>query len=350
LCSACLKQARANGTPGAQVSADRERQRMREELNTVQRKYNVVLKDVARLEKELAVVKQLGDSIETFDIAPKHGSGTNEGTIIAPAHDWHVEERVDPRKVSGLNEFNLDIAKTRSVSFFQGVLRLTRLLQQDIKVDNLVLPLLGDFVSALDVHEEIAESCALPPMEAILFAQGLLISGYEFLLDNSKLTITSPCHVGNHGRTTATSRLSSENGHSLEYLMYHAINAYFRNEPRIKFNIAEGYHSYQNIYGKEFRYHHGHMIKYAGGIGGVFIPAFKAIAQWNKGRKADYDIFAHFHQRKNGGNFMLGGSLIGFNTYALGIKADYEPPSQNMMLVDKKRGLTCEWPIYLTNR
>jgi hypothetical protein len=261
-----------------------------------------------------------------------------------------VEERVDPRKVSGLNEFNLDIAKARSVSYFQCVLRLTRLIQQDIKVDHLVLPLLGDFVSALDVHEEIAEQCALPPMEAILFAQGLLISGYEFLLNNSKLAITSPCHVGNHGRTTLTSRLSSENGHSLEYLMYHAINAYFRNEPRIKFNIAEGYHSYQNIYGKEIRYHHGHMIKYAGGIGGVFIPAFKAISQWNKGRVAHYDIFAHFHQRKNGGNFMSGSSLIGFNTYALGIKADYEPPSQNLMLMDKKRGLTCEWPIYLTNR
>jgi hypothetical protein len=40
--------------------------------------------------------------------------------------------------------------------------------------------------------------------------------------------------------------------------------------------------------------------------------------------------------------------MIGFNTYALSIKADYERPKQTLLLLDKKRGRTCTWPILFT--
>ena len=350
LCSPCLIKERHSQQPSAQVLADREKVKLRENLAQIQRKYGVAMKDVERLEGELGIVQSLSRAVETITIEPKSaGHSTNEGTVIVPAHDWHVEERVDLRVVSGLNEFNLDIAKARAAKFFQGALRLTRLVQQDIPVNNMVLPLLGDFISN-DIHEEFPEICMLPPMEAIRYAQSLLISGFEFLLANSKLTFTVPCHSGNHARTTKTTRFSTENGHSIEYLMYHALATYFRTEPRITFQIAEGPHSYLDVYGKRFRLHHGHMIKYQGGIGGIFIPTFKAIAQWNKAKAVDYDLFGHFHQRKNGGNFQSGASLIGYNAFALSIKADYEMPSQNFILVDKKRGVTCEWPIILETR
>jgi hypothetical protein len=72
-----------------------------------------------------------------------------------------------------------------------------------------------------------------------------------------------------------------------------------------------------DIFGKTVRFHHGHAINYQGGIGGIFIPAFKAISQWDKMRQADVDFFGHFHQHKDGSKFVSNGSLIGFNTYAL---------------------------------
>jgi hypothetical protein len=40
--------------------------------------------------------------------------------------------------------------------------------------------------------------------------------------------------------------------------------------------------------------------------------------------------------------------LIGFNSYALSIKADFEHPKQTLMLLDKQRGRTCTWPILFT--
>ena len=80
-------------------------------------------------------------------------------------------------------------------------------------------------------------------------------------------------------------------------------------------------------------------------MGGIFIPANKAIAQWNKVQWADLDVFGHFHQMKDGGNFVSNGSLIGFNAYALSIKADYEHPKQAFFLIDRKRGRTITAPI-----
>ena len=123
---------------------------------------------------------------------------------------------------------------------------------------------------------------------------------------------------------------------------------YYRDEPRIKWIIPEGIHSYLDIYDTTIRFHHGHAVKYGGGVGGIYIPVNKAIAQWNKGRRADLDVFGHFHQLRDGGNFLCNGSLVGYNAFALSIKADYEPPKQALFLIDKKRGRTCTWPILFT--
>ena len=56
-------------------------------------------------------------------------------------------------------------------------------------------------------------------------------------------------------------------------------------------------------------------------------------------------MFGHFHQRKDGSNFISNGSNIGYNPFALSIKADYEAPSQQLFMINKKYGRTCTWPV-----
>jgi hypothetical protein len=328
--------------PTEQVHADRSRQRTVEELSTLRKKYNEALKTIERQEKALGAVGVL-DQIESFTIQPKHGHKTSEATCVWAASDWHVEENVGI-EVGNLNRYNLAIAKSRASQFFANGLRLTNLLAQDVKIETIVLGLLGDFISN-DIHDEFPEINEAQPIHALIEAQNFLVSGIEFLLKKSGYSIVLPCHSGNHARTTRTTRFSSENGHSLEYLMYIHLAAYFRKEPRVKFIIPEGMHSYVQVYDKTIRFQHGHAMKYQGGVGGIYIPVLKAISQWNKGRHADLDVFGHFHQLRDGGNFICNGSLIGYNAFALSIKADYEPPKQALFLIDKKRGRTCTWPI-----
>lgn len=345
LCSKCFREQRRNAIPAVQVKADRDRQRAVEETATLRRKYDEALKTIERQEKSLVALDSLvAKGIDTFKIEPRQGSGTSESTVVLVASDWHMEERVNRAQVSGLNEHNVEIATKRAERFFQSGLRLTRLLQQDTKIDHLVMPLLGDFISN-DIHEEFPETNELLPMHALELAQNTIASGIEFLLDHSKLDFSFPCHSGNHARTTKTTRFGSENGHSLEYLMYRNLAKHFRNNERVQFVIPEGPHSYMEIYGMTVRFQHGHMVKFGGGIGGIDIPVKKAIAQWNKARHADIDVLGHFHQRKDGGNYISNGSNIGYNTFALSIKADYEEPAQQLFMINKKYGRTCTWPI-----
>ena len=327
-----------------QVAADRDRLRENSKLATVSAKYKEALKTIERQEGELRALNVLGQGVESFHIEPRFGSGTSEATPVLVASDWHVEENVGA-EVGGLNTYNPEIAEARAREFFQASLRLMRLLNQDVKISQAVLALLGDFITGAIHGAENAEKNDLLPNHAIVHAQNLIIGGIEFLLDHTDYAFVVPCHSGNHARTTHTTRFATENGHSLEYLMYLHLAAYFRSEPRVTFIIPEGMHSYVDVYDTTIRFQHGHSIKYGGGVGGIYIPTNKAIAQWNKGRHADLDVFGHFHQMRDGGNFICNGSLIGYNAFALSIKADYEMPKQALFLIDKRRGRTCTWPI-----
>lgn len=344
----CMYAARAAART-VTLAEDRQQRAQGDALTVLRKKYQEALQVIERYEREQEAARALAAGSRLITIQPKHRSGTSEATAIWLASDWHVEEIVGP-EVNSLNRYSPEIAKARATQFFQSGLRLTQLLAQDVQIEHIILALLGDFITN-DIHEaENAEKNALQPMQAIVLAQDLLVAGIEFVLQHSTCTITIPCHSGNHGRTTKRTRFASENGHSLEYLMYQHLAAYFRHEPRVQFLIADGMHSYVKVYDTTIRFHHGHAIKYQGGVGGLFIPAYKAIAQWNKARHADLDVFGHFHQTKDGGNFLCNGSLIGYNAFALSIKADYEPPKQTLFLIDKARGRTCTWPILVEKK
>lgn len=331
------------------IAVDREKLKTTRELATVKSKYADSLKIIEQLESEIATFKVLHDNIDPSVIEPKFGQGTSECSVVWVASDWHVEERVGPELGILNNRFDLEMADKRITQFWQAGLRLTQLLNKDVKIPTVVLALLGDFISG-DIHEEVSEVCQLPPMEAILFAQNRIISGIEFVLDHSKYNLVIVCHSGNHARTTHTTRFATENGHSLEYLMYHTIKMHFHGNKRVTVIVPEGPHSYLDIYGINTRFQHGHMIKYGGGVGGLTIPANKAIAQWDRAVPTQLNVFGHFHQQFDGGNFICNGSLIGYNSFAMSIKAAYDDPKQTLFMLDKKRGRTCLWPILLEKK
>ena len=327
-----------------QVREDQKQLQQKAKERDLGKLYREALETIARQQALLDNATQLQSvSGAPLVIEPKYGSGTSEATIITPASDWHIEEKVGD-EVGGLNEFTLEIAEKRVTQFFQHSLRLCRLLEQDITIPTWVLPLLGDFITN-DIHEEMPEKNGLLPIEAITLAQTWIKSGIDFLLNHTKQQLVIPCHSGNHARTTKTTRFGSEGGHSLEHFMYANLAMLYANEPRVQVQLPKGIHSYLQVYDQTIRFHHGHALKYCGGVGGIYIPVNKALAQWNKGRHADLDVFGHFHQLRDGGNFICNGSIIGYNAFAMSIKADYERPRQALFLMDKKRGRTCLWPI-----
>ena len=299
-------------------------------------KYKHLLSHIQNLERDLEASYSIGKGINPKMFEYKITDARSEATAVVLASDWHLEETVKSETVNGLNKFNIDIAKKRVEQFFQNTLKLVEKEQTSTKIETLVIALLGDIISG-NIHEELLENCSMSPIDAIILGENLVIAGIQYILDHSKLKLVIPCHVGNHTRITHKVHISTEAGNSLETFMYHHLQNYFKSNKRVQFVISGGYLSYLQVYDQTICFQHGHAIKYGGGVGGLTIPANKAIAQWEKLRHADLYCFGHFHQFMDGGNFIANGSLIGYNAFAIFIKGGFEKPKQAFFLIDKKR-------------
>ena len=328
-----------------QIETDQIIKKEKEERKVADKKYQAILDEVEKLKKEKRAILAIKEPIKPFKISPAPEL-KSEAVAFLIASDWHFEEIVKPQSVSELNEFNKEIAHYRATRFFQNGLRLYNLMRKDVEIKTIVLALLGDFISG-NIHEELLENCRLQPMDAILEVQRVIVSGINYLLQNSDANLIIPCHSGNHPRITKRVHHATEAGNSLEYFMYCNLADMYKDNSRVNIIPSRGYHSYLTVFDKTIRFHHGHAIKYGGGVGGITIPVNKAIAQWNKARHADLDVFGHYHQRKDLGDWVCNGSLIGYNAFALSIKADYEVPQQSFFLIDRDRGKTIVAPILL---
>jgi len=280
-------------------------------------------------------------------IAPKTHGGKMSSIAFAMYSDNHIEERVDPATINGLNEYNPRIARARNTRFFQTIVELVEIERHGTNIDELILHVGGDLISGY-IHEELQESNYMSPVKASKLAVELLHSGIQYLLDHGKFKrITVACNAGNHGRTTQKKRISTSIDNSFEWLLYSFLSMLFKGEKRLNFVIADGYFIYLNIFDFKARLHHGDSFKSGGGVGGITIPIKKKIAQWNKARSVDFDFFGHFHQFINHRDFTCNGSMVGYNAYAQEIAAEYERPTQGFMLINPKYGKSAIYPIIL---
>ncbi len=333
-------------TPEQEVAKDVTVSALSRRIKMSKSKEQVLHEQVADLSTQLEAMKVVGTE-NSYRIPAIKKSKNGQATAVAVASDWHIAESVHSENVNGLNEFTLKTAQERAEKFFQNVVKLVTLFQQSSEIDTLVLALLGDFING-QLREEAMENNSLRPMDEMLKARELLRAGIKFILDNTDVNLVIPCHSGNHARVTKKIHWSTESGNSLEYAMYHVLANDFDGDKRVKFIIPTSYHSYVTIGEYTIRFHHGHSIKYGGGIGGITISVNKAIAQWQKSIRANLDVFGHFHTMKDGGNFICNGSLIGYNEFAVTIKADFEKPKQTFFLIDHKRNeKTVTTPVFL---
>lgn len=314
-----------------------------------QREMQKLHAQIHALEQELETWEALSSQHSTpISITPTAGKTINEATAILVASDWHVEEVVEAELVNGRNFYNLDESRARAERFFERGLRLINICRRDVAIPHVVLGVLGDMISG-SIHADLAESNLLPPIDAAMRCADYLTGGLEYWMKAFRkygTTLHVLCHTGNHGRITPERRIHTEAGNSLERMLYTLVARHFKGVEGIDFSISRAYHTYMPVYGERLRWHHGHAIRYQGGVGGLFVPAFRACDRWNRSKHpATLDIFGHHHWRLDGGTFLSNGSLIGYSPFSVQGGYPYQEPEQIFTLIDKKRGRTTVWPI-----
>lgn len=343
---------------GAEVEAqrairERKRQSSVRELRTQVR---VLERENERLDTENVYLLGLeAHQPKPFRIRPRskreNASGKNHCLPVLLASDWHMGERVRPETVNGLNEYSPEIAEERARAFFRNAHRLIDIQRGGATITEALLWLGGDLMTGY-IHEEFEEENFLSPIEEAELVFDTFVSGIDYLLasaDIEKLLI--PTSHGNHGRTGKKQRISSGARNSFEWGLYHRLRKHYAKEPRVGFQIADGYLNYVELKDGNgesiwLRFHHGDGIRYYGGVGGLEIPLNKSIYAWNTLPRpgssvacpATCDFLGHWHQYIPGSRAVTNASLIGLNAYALWIKAKFEEPQQAFCMVDLSGG------------
>jgi len=321
-----------------QVHSDRKIQTLSQKSVVTNRKYKALLIDSERKDRQIDALLQLTRKQKPLvKLLPRKGGSKHEAVANVLLSDYHLEERVMGDEVEDRNEYNLEISKSRLQEFFQTTLRYVQIEQHNTEINRLVIWLLGDMITGW-LHEESIHTTLCEPTMAAIKAKRRLQQGIQFILDNSKLQLTIPCVVGNHGRMTKRPNHATESGNSLEHIVYTMLDDEFAGNDRVEFLIPKSGFAYVDEFGFMIRGTHGHRIRYMGGVQGIGVPASKRLNQWNKIRHADLDVFGHHHTAQDGENFIVNGSVIGFNAYAYKEGFSFQPPEQKFFIVHSKWG------------
>jgi energy-coupling factor transporter ATP-binding protein EcfA2 len=194
----------------------------------------------------------------------------------------------------------------------------------------------GDFLSG-HIHDDTAELAQLAPLAATRWA-GERIRGFLDAVAGQADEVIVATNSGNHGRSTDKLRIGTEMEHSFEQHLYLTLAA-AETKPNVRWHVGTGYLNVLDLDGFRVRFHHGHAVKFQGGIGGIHVPLNKSIAAWDATLRADLTCLGHWHQFSWGrsGRYVSNGSVIGHSAYAVRIKANYEPPCQACVVIDHER-------------
>jgi hypothetical protein len=331
----------------SRLATDAEIARLRSELADAKGRYKAALQaiDAERARADTIAGLTGIEPVRRKDV-PKTARKKHDATMVVLLSDVHAEERVDPDTVNGLNDYSLDVCDQRMSELMERFAVLLEHERRLAKIDRVVVWLGGDFISG-HIHDDTAELAQLAPLTATRWIGARLRGFLDAVSENAKEVIVAT-NSGNHGRSTEKLRIGTELEHSFEQNLYLTMAA-AESRKNVRWQVGTGYLNYVDLDGFLVRFHHGHAIKYGGGIGGITIPTNKAIAAWDAVKRADLTCFGHWHQFQwlRAGRYVANGSVIGHSAYATRIKAAYEPPCQACIVIDHGRHeVTKAMPIY----
>ena len=251
------------------------------------------------------------------------------------------------------NAVNPAIIKLRIQRDFAAVAWKIKTHRNWANIDTLILGMLGDNVEG-QLHEETLET-AQPALESLVELYPIYLSCIRYLCEQlAPIKIIIVGSWGNHGRDTHRVRHITGAKHSVDWVLYQQLAASVPEGVTVHSTVAED--QYVQIFGRPYHQQHGMSIGYQGGVGGLSIPLNKAAAQWDKRTPIQFDLevaigemasqrdalhaIGHWHQSLYGGNWLVNGSIKGYDPYVSWKNATPAQPKQWFFLIDSQHGPT----------
>jgi hypothetical protein len=327
-------------------------------LETERKGHAATRRELARTQERVDELERLLDRYQVVKpadmkvpkwMAPKRITKAHRATALLMLSDLHLDEVVDLAEMSGMNEYNRQIAERRLENVIDGTVKLTSTYVAGVTFDGIVVALNGDILTG-EIHDELARTNEAPTTASVTHWVPRLASALTYLADHfGKVHV--PCTDGNHDRTYKKIPAKQRAESSFAWVVYNWLADMLRDDDRITFSITTAPGQVYPIYGTVFHQSHGDAFRSAGGVGGLYPSMLKHIlrldAMWGtQGHKVDCHLFGHWHQYLSGPNFIVNGSLKGYDEYARGAAFGYEPARQALAIVTPERGIVQQMPVY----
>ena len=335
-----------------------EAAKLRGNLETERKKHAATRRELARTQER---VTELEKALERFTVAApadmkvpkwltrKRSKKAHRATALLVLSDLHLDEVVDLDEMSGMNEFNRKIAEQRLEGVVNGTERICSRYVAGVEFDGIVVALNGDVLSG-SIHDELDRTNEAPTMASVVHWVPNLAAALTHLADTFGAVFV-PCTDGNHDRyykkVPAKQRVES----SLAWVLYNWLADTLRDDNRITFRITTAPGQTYPIYDTVVHQIHGDGFRGGGGIGGIYPPMLKYLHRMDKmwadaGVAVDLHVMGHWHQYLTGRNYLVNGSLKGFDEYARSKGFTPEPARQALAIVTPERGVTMQMPVY----
>lgn len=321
------------------------------ELKRLKRELGAAELTVAELQQKLdryASIKPADMKVPAW-LRPTKKSKRHRATAVLMLSDLHLDEVVELDEMDGMNAYNRGIAEERLAQVINSTVKLSRDYVAGVDFDGIVVALLGDIITG-DIHEELARTNEAPVPATIVHWVPILASALVELADQfGKVHVA--CVAGNHDRTTYKTPKKKRMESSFAWIVYNWLADTLRHDSRITFGISTAPEQLVEVYGTRFLLAHGDAFRSAGGVGGLYPSLLKWLLRKHQvysqaGRDFHYALLGHWHQLLWGQDFMVNGSLKGYDEYAKEGGFQFERPQQALFIVTPERGVVQRLPVH----
>lgn len=341
-----------------QVADDNNAAAVRAQLDNERRAHSSTRRELARSVDRVAELERLLERYTVADpaamvvpkwLAARRTRKAHHATAVLLLSDLHLDEVVNPAEINGVNAYDRAIAETRLRNVVEGVVNLCERYVAGVELDGIVVALLGDVLTGV-IHDELARTNVAPVMASVVHWVPILASALQRLADAFG-NVHVPCVDGNHdrfyGKIPAKQRAES----SIAWVFYNWLAAALADDKRVTFSLTPAPEQVVAVYDTRFLLTHGDGFRSAGGVGGIYPSMLKFLHRKHQqfadtGQPWNVALMGHWHQYLTGPDFIVNGSLKGYDEYAARNGFGFEPARQALAIVTPERGITQQMPVY----
>jgi hypothetical protein len=288
---------------------------------------------------------------------PKRPKAGNRAIVTTILSDMHFDEVVDPAEMGGRNAYDRLIATKRLRRYFEKVVSLARDYTTGVTIEGCVLMLGGDSITG-EIHDEYARTNADSIPGTLLYWSEQIAAGIDMLADEFGRVSVYEC-PGNHGRMSRKVEPKQMARRSFDWLLANMVGREFKRDERVTFTITDAFDARFDVYDTTYLLHHGMVggSSAGSGIGGIWPTIMRDDAKRRNMQQAvgaPYDIacMGHWHQYTwgPGRQFVINGSLKGYDEFARFKGFGFEPPQQSWWLTTPEHGVSFAAPVLVQDR